>query len=143
MVQGHMKRLPNWRARLAAEMDRQCRIGFDWGRHDCVLGLAAGAVEAVTGQDLRRGWRGKYRSAAGAQKALSKSGFADLGAAVASVLPEIHPSRAHVGDIGLIPAEGAVGASLCVVDASGLIVLTETGHGRRPRSDMTRAFKVG
>ena len=63
--------------------------------------------------------------------------------AVAAMLPEIHPDAADLGDIGLIAAEGPLGQALCVVDASGLIVLTETGHGRRPRGDMLRAFKVG
>jgi hypothetical protein len=142
MVQ-ELKRLPDWRARLSAEMDRQRRMGFAWGRHDCALGLACGAVEAITGENLRREFPG-YRTAAGALRALQRRGYASLGAAVADHLPEWpHPVRARVGDIGLIAADGEIGEALCVVDVSGLVVLTEEGHGTRPRADMIRAFKVG
>ena len=139
-----LTRLPEWRARFAAEMDRQRRDHFAWGTQDCALGLAAGAVEAITGADLRVGWRSKYKTPRGALKAIRAKGFEGLPDLVASLLPEIPPAFADVGDIGLIEAEdGALGHALCVVDASGLIVLTEAGHGRRPREDMIRAFKVG
>lgn len=141
MVQG-MKRLPDWRARFADEMDRQRRMAFRWGRHDCALGLACGAVLALSGVDLRRDLGG-YRTPAGALRLLRRLGHATLADAVAAHLPEIHPCRAGVGDIGIIAAEGEIGQALCVVDTSGLIVLTEAGHGRRPRADMIRTFKVG
>lgn len=139
-----LTRLPDWRARFAAEMDRQRRDAFAWGAQDCALGLAAGAVEALTGTDLRIGWRGKYKTPAGALKAVKAKGFDGLPDLIASLLPEIPPAFADVGDIGVIHVDdGALGQALCVVDASGLIVLTEAGHGRRPREDMIRAFKVG
>ncbi|AZV00293.1 DUF6950 family protein [Paracoccus kondratievae] len=138
-----LTRLPDWRARFAAEMDRQRRDPFAWGSQDCALGLAAGAVEAITGQDVAARWRGRYRSPSGARRALHKAGFTSLADLVASLLPEIAPAFANVGDIGLIEADGPLRQALCVVDASGLIVLTEAGHGRRPRHDMIRAFKVG
>ncbi|WP_288951441.1 hypothetical protein [uncultured Paracoccus sp.] len=138
-----LTRLPDWRARFAAEMDRQRRDPFAWGSQDCALGLAAGAVEAITGQDVAARWRGRYRSPSGARRALHKAGFNTLADLVASLLPEIAPAFANVGDIGVIAADGPLGQALCVVEASGLIVLTEAGHGRRPREDMIRAFKVG
>lgn len=138
-----LTRLPDWRARLAAEMDRQRRDPFAWGRHDCALGLAAGAVTALTGADLAAPWRGRYRSPSGARRVLHKAGFSSLADLVASILPEIPPARARVGDIGLIAADGPLKEALCVVDVSGLIAMTEPGHGRRPRADMIRAFKVG
>lgn len=143
MTTSKLTRLPDWRARFAAEMDRQRRDLFAWGRHDCAIGLAAGAVEAVTGTDLRTGWRGRYQTPTGALRALAKSGHDTLADLVASLLPEVPPAFADVGDIGVIAADGPVGQALCVVDASGLIVMTEAGHGRRPREDMIRAFKVG
>ncbi|MDQ7775251.1 MAG: hypothetical protein Q4615_04710 [Paracoccus aminovorans] len=139
-----LTRLPDWRARFAAEMDRQRRDPFAWGTQDCALGLAAGAVEAITGADLRVGWRSKYKTPAGALKAIKAKGFDSLPDLIASLLPEVPPAFADVGDIGVIEeSDGALGHALCVVDASGLIVLTDAGHGRRPRADMIRAFKVG
>lgn len=141
MVQ-EMKRLPDWRARLAAEMDRQRRKSFEWGAHDCSTGLALAAVEAITGHDLRGTW-GEYSTAAGAYKAIRKAGFNSLGDLVASIFPEIHQDQARIGDLGLIETTGEIGAALCVFDVSSVIVVTDTGQGRAPREHAIRAFKVG
>lgn len=138
-----LHRLDDWRARLAAEMDRQRRDPFRWGQHDCAIGFAAGIVEALTGADLARGYRGKYRSQAGALRLLREAGAADLGDFAAQLLPEVHPAFARVGDIGVIAAPGVIGQAFCMLDASGIVVMTEAGHGRRPREDVIRAFRVG
>lgn len=138
-----LTRLPDWRSRLAAEMDRQRRDPHAWGSHDCALGLAAGAVEAISGVDVAAPWRGRYTTPLGAARLLRKGGFDGVGDMVASVLPEIATAFANVGDIGVIDADGPVPEALCVVDFSGLIVMTESGHGRRAREDMRRAFRVG
>ncbi|MFC6709940.1 DUF6950 family protein [Paracoccus cavernae] len=79
----------------------------------------------------------------GARRALHKAGYSSLSGLVASLLPEVHPDYADIGDIGVIAADGPLKEALCVIDASGLIVMTESGHGRRPREDLMRAFKVG
>lgn len=138
-----LHRLDDWRARLAAEMDRQRRAPFRWGSHDCALGFASGIVEAITGADLARGYRGKYRTPAAAAQIIADSGADSLGDFVAQRLPEIHPAFAQVGDLGVIEADGPIGQALCMFDASGLIVMTDDGHGRRPRGDALRAFRVG
>lgn len=136
-------RLDDWHARLAAEMDRQRRDPFSWGKHDCAIGFAAGIVEALTGVDLAKGYRGKYASPRGALKILSASGADSLSAFVGQRLPEVHPAFANVGDIGIVAADGLLDEALCMIDASGLVVMTEQGHGHRPRADLIRAFKVG
>lgn len=143
MVQ-ELKRAQDWHARLAAEMDRQRREPFVWGAQDCALGLASGAVFAMTGVDLGAALRGRYDTAAGASEVLAAAGYSSLGDAVADVLPE-HDNllAARAGDIGLVRSGGNIGEALCIVDVSSLIVMTKTGHGRRPREDMLRAFRVG
>lgn len=138
-----LHRLDDWRARLAAEMDRQRRAPFRWGSHDCALGFATGIVEAITGADLARGYRGTYRTPGAAAQIIADSGADSLGDFVAQHLPEIHPAFAQVGDLGVIEADGPIGQALCMFDASGLIVMTDDGHGRRPRADALRAFRVG
>ncbi|SEI10161.1 DUF6950 family protein [Paracoccus alkenifer] len=142
MVQ-RLTRLPNWRARFAAEMDRQRREAFAWGRHDCALGLVTGAIEAITGVDLARGYRGKYRGQAAALRILRDAGCETPGDFAATILPEIPPAMARIGDVGVMSADGPLAQAFCVVDASSLIVMTDLGHGRRPRADMIRAFRVG
>lgn len=138
-----LHRLDDWRARLAAEMDRQRRDPFAWGKHDCAIGFAAGIVEALTGVDLAKGYRGKYSSPRGALKILSEAGADSLSAFVGQRLPQVHPAFANVGDIGIVVADGPLDEALCMIDASGLVVMTEQGHGHRPRADLIRAFKVG
>lgn len=138
-----LRRLDDWRARLAAEMDRQRRDPFAWGKHDCAIGFAAGIVEALTGVDMARGFRGKYASPRGALKLLKDEGAESLHAFVAARLPAVHPAFANVGDLGLVASDGPLGEALCMIDASGLVVMTEQGHGRRPRGDLITAFKVG
>lgn len=136
-----LTRRPDWRARLQVEIEAHRREAFSWGARDCALGLAAGVVEAMTGTDLRDGWRGKYRTAAGALRALRAAGYDGLGDAAAGVLPEVHPAFARDGDLALIE-EGEIGA-LAVFNGGTLIVLTLDGLGVRERSAATRAFKVG
>lgn len=138
-----MKRRDDWRARLSDVTDRQRQDPFVWGKHDCAIGFASAVVEAITGEDLARGYRGKYASPRGALKLLAESGAETLGDFVAMKLPEINPAFARLGDIGVIEADGLITEALCMVDATGLVVMTETGHGHRPRSDLKRAFKVG
>lgn len=142
MVQ-RLTRLPDWRARFAAEMDRQRKMAFDWGRHDCVLGLAGGAVRALTGVDLTLDWVGRYRTARGAARAMHHAGFNDLSEALAAHLPQIHPDMADIGDLALVEAEKPLGFALAVFDISGLIVMTPDGHGRQPRENARHAFKIG
>lgn len=138
-----LRRLDDWRARLAAEMDRQRRTPFAWGEHDCALGFATGIVEAITGVDLARGFRGKYRGPKAALGILADHGVETLGDFMAQFLPEIHPAFAQVGDLGVIAADGPIPDAACMFDASGLVVMTPEGHGRRPRHDALRAFRVG
>lgn len=138
-----LRRLDDWRARLAAEMDRQRRDPFAWGKHDCAIGFAAGIVEALTGVDMARGYRGKYASPRGALKLLKDEGADSLSAFVAARLPGVLPAFANVGDIGVVASDGPLAEALCMIDASGLVVMTEQGHGRRPRGDLITAFKVG
>lgn len=142
MVQGQLKRLDGWKGRLAAEMDRQRRVPFQWGAHDCSTGLALAAVEAITGADLRGTWGG-YTTAKGAYRAIHKAGFDTLGDLAASLFEEIHPAMAQVGDLGLIRTDGELGEGLAVFDRSGLIILTDEGQGHLPRANAVRAFRVG
>lgn len=138
-----LARLDDWRARLAAEMDRQRRTPFKWGTQDCAIGFAAGIVQALTGVDMARGYRSQYRGPKGALRILKEAGADSLSTFVAGLLPEVHPAFANVGDIGIIASDGPLNEALCMIDASGLVVMTPDGHGRRPRADLIRAFKVG
>ena len=138
-----LARLDNWRSRLAAELDRQRRSPFVWGEHDCASGLVVGAIRAMTGVDLAADYRGAYSTSSGALALIHEAGAKSLGDFAAMFLPEIPPPLANIGDVGVIRADGSISEALCIFDASGVIVMTDQGHGRRARSDVIRAFKVG
>lgn len=139
-----MKRFNDWRARFAAEINRQRRDPMAWGQHDCVIGLACGVIHALTGEDMAREYRNKYRSERSALKLLKSAGADTLGDFIAVHLSEYaHPSEARIGDVGIIDAEGLLGEAACVFDFSAVIVLTETGLGHLPHRRVLRAFQVG
>jgi hypothetical protein len=109
---------------------------FRPGRHDCAL-FAAGWVKIVTGRDLARGWRGRYRSLRQGQRLLEAAGHADHVALAAANLPEIPPAFAQPGDLAVLEAE-----ALGIVAGEMIYCLTPSGLGLVPRGRMRRAFAV-
>lgn len=138
-----LKRLDNWRSRYADFMDLTRRTPFVWGESDCAVGFAFGAIEAITGYDLGKEFKGKYASEAQAVSVIAGKGADNLGDFIGLYLPEQHTSEARAGDIGLVPDRSSLGGSLCIFDASGVFVKTEQGHGMLPRKDAVRSFRVG
>lgn len=91
-------RLPQWEARLAEYLTAQRDAVFAWGRVDCVL-FAAGAVLAMTGIDPAAAARGRYATAIGARRLMTRMGWADLPAMLAAHFGEIGPACAQRGDV--------------------------------------------
>lgn len=136
-------RRPSWRIELAMTIEQSRRAPFEWGANDCGVGLAAKAVEAMTGVDPAVDFRGQYESAGGAMRLLKEQGFNTLDALVASLLPEIHPSQARNGDIAFIRGDGPIG-SLGIFNGDGhILVLRPEGVGVIGHLDADKAFKVG
>lgn len=108
----------------------------DWGTLDCAT-FAAGAVEAVCGEDPMADLRGRYEAKTGAFRLLGELGDGDLRAAVTERLgPEIHPSRAHQGDVALF--EDALG----VVCGRYALFLGPGGYSKIPTLRCECAWKV-
>jgi hypothetical protein len=74
-----MYRKPDWEARLAAYLEPLRLRAFAWGQHDCCT-FSAGAVEAMTGVDPMPEFRGRYSTAIGSARALSRFGRGTLDA---------------------------------------------------------------
>ena len=92
-------RLPDWEARLHAYRDSVADAECSYGRMDCAL-FVANAVNAMTGHDFGAPFRGRYRSAAGAVRALRLYGAGNLPKTLTAALGfPVHPSRAGRGDI--------------------------------------------
>lgn len=139
-----LKRRYDWPVRLHEFIDKAKTSAFEWSVHDCVIGWAADAVLAMTDVDLVADFRGTYKDAKSALGILRKNGYSDLADAVADLLPECHPSRAHLGDIAAIADETSLlKSSLGIINGETILVLREDGMGIVPRERATRTFKVG
>ena len=137
-------RLKDWRSRFEAAIDEIKARPFEWYAHDCGPSLAGRLVQALTGVDLASPFIATpYQDEAGAIAVVRAAGFDSLGALVASILPEIHPSQAQIGDIAAIPYDGPLGHALGVVNGERIFVLRPQGLGTVSLLQATLAFRVG
>lgn len=139
-----LQRIPGWRSRLDAVID-ECRYtAFDWQKFNCAH-LAQRAVYAITGERLGQSILARARSERTAASAIKRAGSADLADLLATMLPEIHPSQASVGDISAVETDGPIGYSLGVVAGERIFVLGQDfdGLGTVDLLDASRSFKVG
>lgn len=139
MTKMTLTRRADWRARLNAFLLRAAPRKFSPGRHDCAI-FTAGAIQAMTGHDFAAEWRGKYRKLHTGQAKLQEAGFADHIDLAASLLPEVAPSFAKVGDVAVI--QGAEDLALGIVQGAGVYCLTPDGLTVVSRLKMLRAFSV-
>jgi len=139
-----LKRTDGWRKRLDDTIDAIRFVPFDWeAQHDCGPGLAGRVILSITGVDINEPYRGLYGSAAGAYRTMREAGFTNLADMAASMLPEIHPSKAEIGDIAAFPMDTKFGFALGVVNGERVFVLRPEGIGTMSLLQATRAFKVG
>lgn len=132
-------RLPHWRSALSRCIEEALQRPFEWGRHDCAL-FAADAVLAMTGVDPAEVWRGRYSTPRGAITVLRRGGHDDHIAVAAGYLPEVHPSRAAMGDI--MEVETPEGAALGVLTGAVIAVPGAASLGFMSRVVGRRAFHV-
>lgn len=130
-------RAADWEPRLHAVLDAYAAKPFEWGVSDCCL-FIADAVQAMTGVDPAKPYRGRYSSETGARLALRRYGAGTLlatfdGAFGASVAPAF----AHRGDIVLI---NELTAGVCM-GPFGYFV-GEAGLVQHPRADFTHAWAI-
>lgn len=128
-----------WQARLRAYLDAQAGEAFSLGGNDCGS-FAGGAVEAMTGTNPHTAVAGRYRTMAGALRALRKLGHEDHVAYAASVLDEIEPAYAAYGDIAAVPGES--GLALGVVTGTHIAVRAPEGLTIVPLTAAVRVFRA-
>lgn len=133
-----MKR-ETWKANLRSYLAAQADAPFAFGSVDCGA-FAGGAVEAMTGDNPHAAVAGKYKTMAGALRALKRLGHEDHIAYAASLLDEIDPLYAQFGDIAVV--QGDDGPALGVVVGAHIEVRTPAGRGVVPLTDAVRAFRA-
>jgi hypothetical protein len=133
------KRKQDWQLRLSAFFAAQRKAGFVWGTADCCM-FAAGAVEAMTGEDFAAAHRRSYSTPEGADALLGKLG--GLRAVVVAALGDPVPAEAAgVGDVVLIDVAGAEGLAICN-GSSVLAVAPDRGLVALPLRVIRAAWKV-
>lgn len=131
-------RYDDWRPRLTAYLAGVSRTPFEYGKHDCAL-FAAGAVEAMTGEDVARGFRGYRTLKAGVKKARAK-GFRDHVEIFAKRFDEVPVAMAQVGDVAIVPGDD--GLAVGIVQGEQIYVAAPRGIGLVPLLTAKQAFRV-
>lgn len=129
-------RLSNWDSRLADYIESKREIPFAYGSNDCAH-FVAGAVEAVTGEDVFSDLRGTYDTEFGSLRIIKELGKSDLGEVIDSMFDEITISHAQRGDIAFF--DGSIG----VVMGSFAWFVSDDGLERVPRAMWDKAWSVG
>ena len=110
-----------------AAVDRFDGQPFVWGKNDCVR-LSAFVLRKL-GHKPNLARAGSYSSLLGAKRALARTGFASLEAALDALgLPRIPPAAATTGDIVGLPGEGDWTA-LTVAVGNGRVLGFMEGRG--------------
>lgn len=134
------KKKIGWERALINFVRDNASASFRPGQMDCGL-FSGGAVEAMTGEDVNAPFRGKYRTMAGASKALAKLGFDDHIAYTASLYPEIPPLMAQRGDVAVVTDVDG-NPALGIVQGSQIYVMTLNGLSLTPLTAAVRAFRI-
>lgn len=134
-----LSRHPKWRASLCAFLSSVSRAEYKPGQHDCAL-FAAGAIQAMTGEDLAAEFRGQYQSIGDGYALLREKGFDGPVEFAAAHFEEIEPLFAQVGDLAVV--DGDDSDALGIVQGSQVYVLRLDGPGRVDLTDVKRAFRV-
>lgn len=92
---------------------------FEWGKNDCCL-MAANYVAATTGVDCAESFRGKYNTAIGAYRLLSKAGGMEAILLRNGYTKLEHTGFAKTGDVALFYKEKS-GWTMGIVNGSKVI----------------------
>ena len=134
-----MTRLPGWQTRLTDYIAACARREFAPGQHDCAL-FAAGAVKAMTGEDLTPPGLRDYPDIATGVARLRAAGFRDHVALAAALLPEVAPMMAAPGDVAVVARGDEL--ALGIVQGAKVYVVGPEGLGLVDLTEAVRAFRV-
>ena len=109
---------------------------FEYGVNDCCM-FAAGAVDAITGQDPMSEFRGQYDSLKTSVKVIKDIGAGTLEATLDAKFSEVEIGQAQRGDLAFV--DGSVG----VVMGGFAYFVSDDGLERINRSLWDKCWGVG
>ena len=130
--------------RLHAALGEARGRPFHWGRNDCAL-FACDVVAAATGVDYAAPFRGRYRTAAGAARALRRFAGGGLEAAAEKItqdnkLEEVPPLMAQRGDFVLMDETAGPALGVCLGET--FVAAGPSGTVTLPLTRARRAWRV-
>jgi len=129
-------RLSDWEMRLSDYVISKKREPFEYGVNDCCL-FAAGAVEAVIGENPIPEFIGAYDSLKTSIKALKTIGAGTLEKTMDAKFTEIPIGYAQTGDLAF--HDGSIGV---IMDTDALFV-SDDGLVRISRDKWSKTWSVG
>lgn len=129
-------RISAWEDALVNYISAKRHEPFEYGVNDCCL-FAAGAVEAITGQDPIPELRGQYDSLKTSLKVIKEIGAGTLEATIDAKFPEVGIGHAQRGDLAFF--DGSVG----VVMGGFAYFVSDDGLERINRSLWDKCWSVG
>jgi hypothetical protein len=136
-----MSRIKGWEKRLASYVSDCATMPFRPGKMDCGL-FFMGGMEAMTGRDISKPFRGKYRTIKKAMEIARSLGCDDHVEYVASILEERpSPLMAQVGDCAVVDDVNGSPA-LGIVQGEHIYVMGLNGIGIVPLTEAKRVFIV-
>ena len=129
-------RISTWEDALSNYIAVKRSEPFEYGVNDCCL-FAAGAVEAITGQDPMAEFRGEYDSLKTSLKVIKDIGAGTLEATLDGKFPEVSIGYAQRGDLAFFDD------SIGVVMGSFAYFVSDDGLERIPRDMWNKCWSVG
>jgi hypothetical protein len=129
-------RISCWEDALSDYMDMKRHEPFEYGVNDCCM-FAAGAVEAITGEDPIPEFRGKYDSLKTSLQVIKDIGAGTLEATMDGKFPEVEIGHAQRGDLAFF--DGSVG----VVMGGFAYFVSDDGVERINRSLWDKCWGIG
>jgi len=129
-------RISAWEESLSDYIATKRHEPFEYGINDCCL-FAAGAVEAITGEDPMPEFRGKYDSLKTSLQVIKDIGAGTLEETMDAKFPEVEIGHAQRGDLAFF--DGSVG----VVMGGFAYFVSDDGLERINRSLWDKCWSVG
>lgn len=130
-----MIRKTTWEEELSDYITSKRDEPFEYGVNDCCM-FAAGAVEAMTGENPMEEFVGSYKTLTGSVKALKTIGEGTLEATIDGKFDEVEIGRAQRGDLAFF--DGSVG----VVLGGFAYFVTDEGLERISRDYWDKCWRV-
>jgi len=130
-----MIRKTNWEEELSDYIASKRDEPFEYGVNDCCM-FAAGAVEAMTGENPMEEFIGSYKTLAGSLRSLKNIGEGSLEATIDVKFDEVEIGRAQRGDLAFF--DGSVG----VVLGGFAYFVTDEGLERISRDYWDKCWRV-